>query len=117
MLTKYANAATDVDSMVTIPLVAGQQYKLVAVAQVLGEDPNGSTSLLPTANISTHLPGSRPIADHALGGLRIAAIKNYDSDSSLVSTETYKYTGGVLINNNLGVLQGYASVLFYICWI
>jgi len=53
MLTKYANAATDVDSMVTIPLVAGQAIQISRRCAGIGRRPNGSTSLLPTANIST----------------------------------------------------------------
>jgi YD repeat-containing protein len=79
-------SATDVNITTNFPLVVGHQHLLKAVAKggdstkiVWPQATIGTTYLVP---VGTTTP---------VGGIRIASIQDFDSDSSLVSTETYKY--------------------------
>jgi YD repeat-containing protein len=88
LYSQSANQNTDIDVTSGFPLVAGHQYRLVAVAK--GGDINSITNLLPKASITTSYLVSTMLPT-PVGGLRIASIKNYNSDNSIISTETYKY--------------------------
>lgn len=98
--SENGNISTDINHTVTVTLVAGHTYELVAVAVIRGATLETNTNYLPKATIGTSfsmLVGS----SSPVGGLRIASIRNYDGDSTLLSTETYSYPGdGTLLSGS-----------------
>jgi YD repeat-containing protein len=96
--SKQGNATTDVDETHTLDLVVGHHYQLMAVSVIHGATLQTNTNYLPKASILTsfvvQVGSATPV-----GGLRIASIRQYDSDSSLLGTETYEYPGeGTLLS-------------------
>ncbi len=85
-----ANSLSDIDLDQGFSLTVGHTYELIAYAKVFGANLTTSTTLLPQSSIgTTYLVPSSGLTP--VGGVRIASIQDYNSDSTLANTETYKY--------------------------
>lgn len=90
MYTITADPVNNIDKYVAVQLVADVAYQLVTAAAALsGTSPTSPT--LPYAIITTSCQVPSAPGPINMGGLRISSIKNYNSDGTIASTETYKY--------------------------
>jgi len=115
----YSNSAqTNVttDLYITPTLSASQQYQLIAVA--IGGTGQTDPTTLPEAYISITYPVTSPPQIVNVGGLRVKAVKNYDSVGTLLSTEIYKYglsengAGDFLTSSSLQIPQSTHMLVF-----
>ncbi len=98
LYTEYASTSKDIDENVVLTLTAGTTYQLNAFAH----GGTATSSSWPQAFINIHYQVTGSNVATNVGGLRVKQIKNYNSDGTVLSTETYKY-GDPVDGNESGI--------------